>query len=244
MDSSVRVLFISTLFILQCGISISKVQRYNTNIDFLLHEAGGITSAPKRDYSAEYPSLKPSSTTLQQTRTTQGLNIVTGTTPKPQSPKRDYVAPQLPTTKHDHKTTSPQHKVTPSPAIQSGPAVKPPSSPKRDYVAPQFPTLKPPQDNNRPTGNVKDLINYYDNFNNNNNNNARKPSYSSILQGSSIGTTVKPSLTPKIPSFSSVVGGTTKLPTSPPTTPPVHKPTVPNSGKNTAATVPVLPVQY
>ncbi|XP_014367041.2 endoribonuclease CG2145-like isoform X1 [Papilio machaon] len=242
MDSRVRVLFISTLLILQIGICINKVQRYNTNIDFLLHEAGGITSAPKRDYSAEFPSLKPSSTTQQQSRTTQGLNIVTGTTPKPQSSKRDYVAPQLPTTKHDQKTTSPQHNVTPSPATHSGPAVKPTLSPKRDYVAPQFPTLKPPQQNSKPTGNVKDLINFYDNFNNNNNNNARKPSYSSILQGSSVGTTVKPSVTPKLPSFSSVVGGPTKQPSSPTqTTPPVHKPTVPSSGKNTPATVPVLP---
>ncbi|CAK1602133.1 unnamed protein product [Parnassius mnemosyne] len=299
MELCVRMQFLLIGLLLQLGICSNKVQRYNPNTDFLLHEAGGITTAPKRDYVAEFPSLKPSSSTqqqsrttqnlntnsgttlkpqspkrdyvaefpslkpssstLEQSRTTQNLNTNSGTTLKPQSPKRDYVAPQFPLSKqtpaNTHKTTSPQQNITPYPNNNLSPTFKPSSMPKRDYVAPQFPTLKPTQDSSKKSStNVKDLINFYDNINKDNNNNPRKPSYSSILQGS---TAVTPSTplathlpqkttpTTKTPmSFSSVVAGTTKHTTINPTqaTPHAQKPTIPNSGKNTQPTGrPVLP---
>ncbi|CAG4978465.1 unnamed protein product [Parnassius apollo] len=257
MELCVRMQFLLIGLLLQLGICSNKMQRYNPNTDFLLHEAGGITTAPKRDYVAEFPSLKPSTTTLQQSRTTQNLNSNSGTTLKPQSPKRDYVAPQFPSSKqtpaNTHKTTSPQN-ITPN-HNALGPTLKPPSSPKRDYVAPQFPTLEPIQDSNKKfTTNVKDLINFYDNINKDNNNNPRKPSYSSILQGSTAVTPSTPLATPltqkttpttkKPMSFSSVVAGTSKHTTINPTqaTPHVQKPTIPNSGINTQPTGrPVLP---
>ncbi|CAH2050504.1 unnamed protein product, partial [Iphiclides podalirius] len=258
METCSRAAFMAILLFLQLEICINKVQRYNTNIDFLLHEAGGTVTPPKKGYEEEFPSLKPSSTTLQRPKTTTSLNGHPGTTPKPQSPKRDYVAPQYPTPKPIQnpdvlKTTLPQNNITPSPNNNGKAAPKPPSSPKRDYVAPQLPTLKPMPDNsNKPNnGNVKDLINFYDNINKDNNN--KKPSYSSALAGSTSGTpstaritvpTQKPTQpTPKPPSFSSVVIGTTKQHTTNPTpASPVPKPSSPNSGKNKQPTSsPVLP---
>ncbi|XP_068626494.1 endoribonuclease CG2145-like [Battus philenor] len=286
-----RVTFV---ILLQLGISLNKVQRYNPNIDFLIHEAGGITTAPKRDYAADFPPLKPSLTTAQQSKTTQSVHTP-ATTPKTQAPKRDYVAPQLPTNDqnriNNQKTILPHGNITPSLSTNpSGSTNKPltpprrdyvapqfptkeqnvaknqkttqiqgnitpspptkPTSPKRDYVAPQFPVLKPIQDHNRKTmGNVKDLINYYDNLDQNQNNNPRKPSYSSITQGSSSGTlnagsviNTPPKHTPKPVSFSTVVAGSSTHTVNPTPGTSAHKSTISNDGKATQPTArPVLP---
>lgn len=209
---------------------------------------------PKKGYEEEFPSLKPSSKSLQ-TKTTLSSTINSGTTLKP-SPKRDYVAPQYPSTKpgqtpNTQKTTLPQGHITPTPNNNGKTTPKPASSPKRDYVAPQFPTLKPTQGNNQQNnGNVKDLINFYDNMNKDITNGPKKPGYNSILAGTTGITpssplfTQKPTqITPKPSSYSSILAGSTKQSVTNPTpATPVQKPTLPNSGKNTQPTSgPVLP---
>lgn len=186
-------------------------QRINTNTDFLLHEGGVPQNAPKRDYvasnsftqtaynnggkrdyAAEFPALGPP-VTPKSTSTTAFNNINSGQQHHTQQPngKRDYVAPQLPSTKpvqNNQPVTQKTSTIANNNVWQRNPQS---SNGKRDYVAPQFPTLKPvqnnqpahnnqPMQNNQPAGgNVRDLVNFYENKGPN----QGPPSYSSIAKG-------------------------------------------------------------
>lgn len=136
-----------------------------------------------------------------KTQTSQNTNQNSG--------KRDYVAqfpalgprttakpPTVGTTVNKHNSGKRDYVAAQFPPLTSPTTPKLPTtvtlsthnpqSPngKRDYVAPQYPTLKPVQGNNQPSGKVKDLINYYDSQNNGQTTPQKVPSYSSILQGS------------------------------------------------------------
>lgn len=240
-------------------------QRSNPNTDFLLHEGGTnpINGANKdllntqtstvrnqnanqntgrRDYVAQFPPLKPS-TTLPSSNAANNNLAPQSPSPKPSTTsawntqlsggKRDYVAPQYPTPKPiqgANVTPKPSTTATLSTLSNGG---------KRDYVAPQYPTLKPAQGSNQPaSGKVKDLVNFYDNQGGQNPP-QKVPSYSSILTGSTsktqpgsvsttslfIQTTQKPGSQPTKPfSYSNAVSGSktpntqTSITTSKPST--------------------------
>ncbi|CAH2102439.1 unnamed protein product [Euphydryas editha] len=198
---SVRLSFIIIVLIFDTKICSTKDQRYNPSNDFLLHEAGAIPSNNKNNYNINFPSL-PSSKPTQSTPNTN-LNYVASAKSQTTG-KRDYVAPQRP-------TTIPSS--TPKPLNSFTNAGSTSHSPKRDYVAPQFPTLKPigttshlstsnttpmpsssskrdyvappssKHGNTQPTdGKVKDLINLYDSISSGGSASSQKPSYSSILK--------------------------------------------------------------
>lgn len=253
------------LFILSTNLALeSNKQRINANADFLLHEGGVQTNIPKRDesisssnnnnggkrdYISQWPALGPAATP-KSTSTTAFNNINSWPQSKPQAsnPKRDYVAPQLPS----HKPVTPKTTTTSNnnlPGLQSN---APSSNSKRDYVSPHFPTLKPSQNNqpvqnnqqmkdNQATGTkVKDLINFYDNKNPT----PTPPSFSSILRGSTnkngaTTATASPILPTKPMSFSSVVAGGNK-PRTPARTTPEAIVTAPSTPGHRPGT-PVLP---
>ncbi|XP_041975323.1 poly(U)-specific endoribonuclease homolog isoform X2 [Aricia agestis] len=192
MRSESYILLLCILFTFQIKTAFNKDQRYNPSTDFLLHENGGVAYDSKRDYVNQFPALKPSSQA--------GPASPVSSPPTPTNGKRDYVAPQRPTSPPNAATT----KSTQS--IPGTRASTPNLPPKRDYVASQFPTLKPigttplpPSSPNRQpsSGNVKDLINFYDNKGQNTPGTTKQPSFSSILQGNNNKQTL-PS-TPKSP---------------------------------------------
>lgn len=208
---------LSTLFHFSFGLEYSKQQRYNPNTDFLLHEGGvppneanknqlntqssvsptqqnGNQNNGKRDYVAQFPQLRPPTTTKPSTVGNNYYQNSGKRAPSPQSPspvtpkslttspistqssggKRDYVAPQFPTLKPIQGANVTPKSTTASLNTQE-------SGSRRDYVAPQYPTLKPV--NQPSSGKVKDLINFYDQ-NGSQNPPQKIPSYSSILAGS------------------------------------------------------------
>ncbi|XP_072942616.1 uncharacterized protein [Epargyreus clarus] len=221
-----NVLLLITLLTLHLNLCYCR-ERYKTNTDFLLHEAGGVPDS-KRNYESQFPSLNPPSKPLNQQNANSYTTATTsiGTTSKPSSPKRDYVAPNFPPLKPP--TTPPKPNINPNPNTQVGTTPKSPSAPKRDYVAPQFTTTKPIVQNNQPGGGkVKDLVNFYDSKDKNQGITVpTKPSYSSILhdpkatQGSTLSTpstqfTAKPGqtgpkMTPKPMSYSDILSGSNK----------------------------------
>lgn len=248
------------------GLEYNK-QQYNpsASTDFLQHEGGVYgqkndhlasqytntqaqtsqnTNSGKRDYVAQFPSLRPPTT----------ANTAGTTVNKPNSGRRDYVAAQFPILP---SPTTPK----PSTTVTSSTRNTQSSNGKRDYVAPQHTTPKPNVSNHPSTGKVKDLVNFYDRQNNGQTTPQRVPSYSSILQGStnrntqgSTSTTVTQT-TPKTPSsptkpvsFSDILSGS-KSPSTQLTTPrpstrfpvnnPTTRPVLPSSilNQNTPAAV-------
>lgn len=220
-------------------------ERYKTNTDFLLHEAGSVPDS-KRNYESQFPSLNPPSKPLNQQNVNSYTTATTsiGTTSKPSSPKRDYVAPNYPPLKPP--TSPPKPNANPNPNTQVGTTPKSPSAPKRDYVSPQFTTTKPIPQNNEPTGGkVKDLVHFYDSKDKNQGITVptTKPSYSSILhdpkatQGPTLSTPsnqftgkpgqTSPNVTPKPMSYSDILSGSNKH-GSPPSSPGL-KPGIPNA---------------
>ncbi|KAI8438613.1 hypothetical protein MSG28_011051 [Choristoneura fumiferana] len=163
-------------------LETNKQNRFSQNSDFLLHEATG--------------TLQHQSNNLH--------NI--------QSGKRDYVAPST-----SPRSTSSTQQSTAKPIINANPQNSPSSSGKRDYVAPstsprapystsqhtttkpssltppkrdfvnpRFTTARPLQDNtqNKGPGQVQGLVNFFNSNSNGGPVTPKAPSYSSILQGS------------------------------------------------------------
>ncbi|XP_045778540.1 endoribonuclease CG2145-like isoform X2 [Maniola jurtina] len=206
MESNLRSLISSLIFLLQISSCFTKVQRYDPSSEFLLREAGGVVPSNKNDYAAQFPSL-PS---LKPSQSTVNNNVNSLTTTRTQlSGRRDYVAPQR--SSNAPTSTTPSKSTT----FLANPASSP-NSPKRDYVAPQWPTLRPvgtsqkqgnagttpmpstspkrdyvaphfpnsKQENNQHgPGKVKDLVNFYDSKSQGGSTPSRGSSYSSILQG-------------------------------------------------------------
>ncbi|XP_073957177.1 uncharacterized protein [Choristoneura fumiferana] len=184
MDSYLFCVIFMTILIFRPGICLetNKQNRFSQNSDFLLHEATG--------------TLQHQSNNLH--------NI--------QSGKRDYVAPST-----SPRSTSSTQQSTAKPIINANPQNSPSSSGKRDYVAPstsprapystsqhtttkpssltppkrdfvnpRFTTARPLQDNtqNKGPGQVQGLVNFFNSNSNGGPVTPKAPSYSSILQGS------------------------------------------------------------
>ncbi|KOB52352.1 Poly(U)-specific endoribonuclease-like protein, partial [Operophtera brumata] len=163
-------------------------QRYNpsASTDFLQHEGGefGLRNDPLKAQTSQNANQNSgkrdyvSQFPALRTPTTAKTPTIGTTVNKHNSGKRDYVAPQFP--------QLPSH-TTPKLPTTVTLSTRNPQSPngRRDYVAPQYTTVKPVQGNNQhSTGKVKDLVNFYDIQNNGQTTLQKVPSYSSILQGS------------------------------------------------------------
>ncbi|XP_028156226.1 poly(U)-specific endoribonuclease homolog [Ostrinia furnacalis] len=178
-------------------------QRYNTNTDFLLHEAGtvqGSPTVPKRDYVApvrnpstkkeDFPPLGSTTHTQTTVTTARSLPSTLSTRVTQSSGKRDYVAPNNPSL----STTTKKRDDFPSLGTTSFtqttmrtltspiPNRVTQSNNRRDYVAPNFPPLSSSTNAQSGTGKVKDLVNFYDSKSTPQNGPQKVPSYSSILQ--------------------------------------------------------------
>lgn len=224
-------LFFAVLLIINAGFGLeyNKQQRFNPNVDFLLHEGGN--NAPKKDNTV---TQTPFHTSPLNSQNNPGRRDYVN-----QFPQLRPISPTSPTQTTSNNNLN-SNSGYPNTQLNNG---------KRDYVAPQFPTNKPPQ-NQQSTGKVKDLINLFDKKPQEHNAPQGMPSYSSILRGSTTNnlpspaikastlkytqpftqTTSKPSTKPF--SFSSIVAGSNK-----PNVP--HQPTLVTPKPTTR--VPVLP---
>lgn len=163
------------------GLENNKQNRFNQNSDFLLHEATGTLQHQLNNLhnvqSGKRDYVAPS-TSIRPTSCTQQ------TTPKPVSNSNSQNTPSA-TGKRDYvaPSTSPR---TPHSTSQHT-TLKPSSltPPKRDFVNPQFTTARPLQDNspNRKPGQVQGLVNFFNSNSNSGPVTPKAPSYSSILQG-------------------------------------------------------------
>lgn len=213
---------------------IAARRAYNQNTDFLLHEAGQPGSnptPPKRDYVAPQSTsttkktdFPPSSSSSSSVTTPRSWSTPQATRATQSSGKRDYVAENFPPLKPPGNLQTTKTTAWPSIGTSSftPTTARPISSPqptrptqstgKRDYVAPTFSSTKPPANSQQGSGKVKDLINFYDSKDKQPSGPQKVPSYSSIVHGTSTkvvtpSTPKVPNQTPKPLSFSAIVAG-------------------------------------
>ncbi|XP_063375635.1 endoribonuclease CG2145-like [Cydia amplana] len=179
-DKHLSVIFtiFMCFYVNQC-LEIDKSRRYNQNSDFLLHEATGSLQyqGQTQTNSDKRDYVAPSFSSQSPSSTSHQTTANTAT-----SPKRDFVNP---TGKRDY--VSPSTFSTQSLGTSQHTTAKPSSTaPRRDFVNPKFTTPKPldnSQHHQKRPGQVQDLVNFFDSKSNNGVVTPKPPSYSSILQG-------------------------------------------------------------
>lgn len=164
-------------YVNQC-LEIDKSRRYNQNSDFLLHEATG-----SLQYQGQTQTNSGKRDYVAPSHLSQSLSSTSQqTTAKAAtSPKGDFVNPNG---KRDY--VSPSTFSTQSLSTSQQTTAKPSNTPpRRDFVNPKFTTPKPldnTQNHQKRPGQVQDLVNFFDSKSNNGVT-PKPPSYSSILQG-------------------------------------------------------------
>ncbi|XP_047985538.1 endoribonuclease CG2145-like [Leguminivora glycinivorella] len=177
-DKHLSVIFtIFLCFYVNQCLEIDKSRRYNQNSDFLLHEATGSLQYQGQSNSRKRDYIAPSFSSQSPSSTSQQTNAKITT-----SPKRDFVNPNG---KRDYVSPS-TFSTQPHSTSQHTTAKPSNSAPRRDFVNPKFTSPKPLDNTqnhqNRP-GQVQDLVNFFDSKSNNGVVTPKPPSYSSILQG-------------------------------------------------------------